>query len=68
MAEKMNDASEIYQKGLSMIKQSNETAISPQFSKGNEKLDEFCLKAAAAPTKATVFILFILILIDTRET
>ena len=60
MADKINEATEIYQKGLEMMKQSTEASLLPQFSKESDKLEEFMVNTVGAPMKSSVNSLLIL--------
>ena len=54
MAEKMNEAAEIYQKGLEMMKQKGE---SPKTSpKDTESLEKYMVSTIVAPIKAAVLV------------
>lgn len=50
----MNDATEIYNKGLDMMSLKNEPSISSQFSSQAAKLEEFMIGSASAPAKSSV--------------
>ncbi len=54
MADKMNEAGEIYQKGLEMLKKTGESPKEQRSSPDSGKLDEFMLSTISAPVKSAV--------------
>ncbi len=55
MAEKINEATEIYQKGLEMMQKTAEVpGMSAKFAKGSSQFEEYMASAVAAPSKSTV--------------
>ena len=54
MADKINEATEIYQKGLDMMKEKNESPIVAMFTKDVTKLEDYMVNAAVAPAKSSV--------------